>query len=144
MKFFKDFGAFIRRGNVVDLAIAVVIGGAFNAIVTSLVTNLIMPLLSLVTLGYDFTKLHIQIGSGANAANLTYGNLIAAIINFLMIALVIFLIVKAYNKVADKKIAQEVVTKACPYCGSKIPEVAVRCPSCTTILDPDAVPYSLR
>ncbi|MCL2339583.1 MAG: large conductance mechanosensitive channel protein MscL [Actinomycetia bacterium] len=147
MKILKEFRDFIQRGRVIDLAIAVVMGGAFNAIITSLVKDLLMPLLSILTMGTDFTKLAIQIGDGPYAAQLTYGNFIAAVINFLLIALSIFLAIKLVNRFATNKIAQPPEappTKTCPYCGSDIPEVALRCPHCTTVLDEAAVPPALR
>ena len=146
MKIVKEFREFISRGNVLDLAIAVLMGGAFNAIVSSVVNNLIMPLLSIITLGTDFTALKITIGSGPNAAELTYGTFIAAVINFLVIAVVVFLIIKAFNRFKLNKKTEEApaATKTCPYCASEIPEQAVRCPSCTTVLDEDAVPLRLH
>jgi large conductance mechanosensitive channel len=110
-------------------------GGAFNAIVTSVVNDLIMPLLSIITMGTDFSALMITIGTGENAANLTYGNFIAAVIQFLMIALVIFFLIKAYNRFADKKFGEAPPTKTCPFCTSSIAEAATRCPHCTSVLD---------
>jgi large conductance mechanosensitive channel len=95
----KEFREFIMRGNVLDLAVAVVIGGAFGAIVTSLVDDIIMPLIGILMGGVDFSGLAIQIGN----ATLRYGNFIQAIINFLIIALALFLIVKAANTVMRKK-----------------------------------------
>ncbi|MCL2883035.1 MAG: large conductance mechanosensitive channel protein MscL [Coriobacteriia bacterium] len=144
MKLAREFKEFIERGNVIDLAIAVVMGGAFNTIISSLVNDVIMPTLSLLTFGYDFTALAIQIGTGDHAAQLTYGNLIAAIIHFVLIALVIFLLIKGYNHLTNKSIGIKPATKSCPYCHSPINEAATRCPNCTTVLDPDAVPEELR
>ena len=96
---FKEFKDFISRGNVVDLAIAVVLGGAFGAIVKSLVDDLIMPLIGILLGGVDFTSLTIQVGD----ATLAYGNFIQAIVNFLIIAFSIFLIVRAYNNTKKKE-----------------------------------------
>jgi len=144
MKLAKEFKEFIERGNVIDLAIAVVMGGAFNTIVSSLVNDVIMPALSLLTFGYDFASLAVQIGTGDHAAQLTYGNLIAAIIHFLLIALVIFLMIKGYNHLTNNNIGVQPATKTCPYCQSAIDEAATRCPNCTTVLDPDALPEELR
>ena len=90
----KEFKDFIAKGNVMDLAVAVIIGAAFGAIVKSLVDDLIMPLVGIILGGVDFTKLMVQVGS----AQLKYGNFIQAIINFLIIAFVVFLIVRAINK----------------------------------------------
>ncbi len=90
----NEFKAFISKGNVIDLAVAVILGGAFGAIVKSLVDDLLMPLIGILLGGVDFTSLSIQFGE----ANLTYGNFIQAIINFLVIAFALFLIIRAYNK----------------------------------------------
>ncbi len=89
----KEFRSFIMKGNVLDLAVAVILGAAFGAIVTSLVNDIVMPLIGIIIGGVDFTSLAIQVGD----ATLTYGNFIQAIINFLLIAFVIFLFVRAYN-----------------------------------------------
>ncbi len=91
---FKEFREFILRGNVVDLAVAVIIGGAFGAIVTSLTNDIIMPLIGVLLGGIDFSGLTIQVGE----ATVAYGNFIQAVINFLIIGLVLFLVVKAMNK----------------------------------------------
>jgi large conductance mechanosensitive channel len=144
VKIVKEFKDFVSRGNVMDLAVAVVMGAAFTAIINSLVADIITPLLSLVTGGYDFNQLLVTIGSGDHAAKLTYGAFIAAIINFLAISLVVFFLVKGVNKLSNRKKEEAPATKTCPYCASDIPEVAVRCPTCTTILDADAVPKELR
>lgn len=95
----KEFREFIMRGNVLDLAVAVIIGGAFGAIVTSLVDDIIMPLIGILMGGIDFSGLAVQVGS----ATVTYGNFIQAIINFLIIALALFLVIKAANSVMRKK-----------------------------------------
>ena len=100
--FFGEFKTFIMRGNVIDLAVGVIIGGAFQAIVNSLVNDLVMPLLSILTGGFDFTKLSVVLGSGDGAATLNYGMFISAVINFLLIALVIFCLIKGINKMKDK------------------------------------------
>ena len=97
-KFFEEFKEFINQGNVMDLAVAVVIGTAFTAIVNSVVSDLIMPLISLVTGGIDFSDMKIPLGTGPDAAAFTYGNFINAVIQFLIIALVVFLIVKALSR----------------------------------------------
>ena len=93
-KFLNEFKQFAMRGNVLDMAVGVIIGGAFTAIVNSLVNDMLMPLLSLLTGGFDFSGLCIALGEGENAATINYGSFISAIINFLLIALVIFLIIK--------------------------------------------------
>ena len=132
--FIEEFLTFIKRGNVVDLAVGVVIGSAFSKIVSSLVDDIIMPLLSLLTGGLDFSALSIALGSGDGAATLNYGAFIAAIINFLLIALVIFVIIKSINKVSKKpeEPAAEPTTKICPRCQMEISIKATRCPHCTS------------
>ena len=100
-KFIEEFKEFISKGNVLDLAIGVVIGGAFTAIVNSLVNDVIMPVVGIILGGVDFSGLSLQIGD----ASLTYGNFIQAVINFLLVAFVLFTIVKAANKF--KKQAEE-------------------------------------
>ena len=137
-KFWEEFKAFISRGSVMDMAVGIIIGGGFTAIVNSLVNDVVMPLLSVLTGGYDFTKLSVVLGSGENAAELNYGLFISAIINFLLIALVIFCIIKALNKMKDKFQKQEEAdptTKKCPFCKSEIDIEATRCPHCTSQLD---------
>lgn len=116
-KIFKEFGEFIKRGNVIDLAVAVVIGGAFSNIVTSLVNHIIMPVISLITGGVDFTNLFVSLNGetyatlaeaeAAGASVLAYGSFIQAIINFLIIAFVIFMVVKAMNKMMSLKKKKE-------------------------------------
>ena len=133
----KDFKEFISRGNVMDMAVGVIIGGAFTAIVTSLVNDIMMPLLSLLTGGFDFASLAIAVGEGEEAAMLNYGAFIAAVINFLLIAIVIFMLIKAINKLSRKKEepAAAPTTKECPFCKEKIAIEAVRCPHCTSEIE---------
>jgi large conductance mechanosensitive channel len=98
----KEFRDFINRGNVIDLAVAVIIGAAFTAIVNSLVDDLIMPLIGMLLGGIDFTSLSITVGS----ATLNYGNFIQAVINFLLIAFVVFLIVRTINNMQKKQVEE--------------------------------------
>ena len=134
--FMKEFKEFISRGNVMDMAVGVIIGGAFTAIVTSLVNDVMMPLLSLLTGRFDFAALAIALGEGEEAAMLNYGSFIAAIINFLLIAIVIFMLIKAINKLSRKKEEPAApTTKECPFCKEKIAIEAVRCPHCTSQLE---------
>jgi len=130
----NDFKAFIMRGNVMDLAVAVIIGGAFGKIVTSLVTDIIMPLIGLIIGGIDFTGLAITFGS----AKVTYGNFIQNVVDFLIIAFVIFLMVRGINsleKVAARPApAAAPTTKECPHCFTTISIKATRCPNCTSEL----------
>ena len=137
-KFMDEFKKFISRGNVMDMAVGVIIGGAFTAIVNSLVNDVMMPVLSLITGGLDFSKLCIVLGEGEGAATLNYGAFIAAIINFLLIALVIFMLIKTINKFFKKEeepAPAPVTTKECPYCKQTIALEATRCPHCTSQLD---------
>ncbi|MCA9997880.1 MAG: large-conductance mechanosensitive channel protein MscL [Anaerolineales bacterium] len=97
----KEFGDFLKRGNVMDLAVAVIIGGAFGAIVTSLVNDIIMPIIGLILGGIDFTSLVIQVGD----ASVMYGNFIQAVVNFLVIAFVIFMLVRTINNMQKKEAA---------------------------------------
>ena len=99
----KEFKEFINKGNVMDMAVGVIIGAAFGAIVTSLVNDIIMPLVGFITGGVDVSGLSVKVGD----AVLTYGNFIQAIINFLLIALAIFFMVKAVNKITRKKAKEE-------------------------------------
>lgn len=100
---FEEFKTFIKRGNVIDLAVGVVIGGAFSTIVSSLVNDIIMPLIGVIIGGYDFTKLTIKVGD----STIKYGNFIQNIINFLIIAFCIFMVVKIMNKFLDKHKKEE-------------------------------------
>ena len=138
----KEFKEFINQGDVMDLAVAVVIGAAFTAIVNSIVNDLIMPLISLLTGGIDFAEMKVTIGEGANSAAFTYGNFISAVIQFLIIAIVVFLIVRAINRI--KKLAKfhdenETDTAVfCPFCKEEIKEGATRCPHCAGSFDKPA------
>jgi large conductance mechanosensitive channel len=128
----KEFKAFIMRGNVVDLAVAVIIGGAFGKIVTSMVSDIIMPVIGLIIGGIDFTGLALTIGN----AKVTYGNFINNIIDFIIIALVIFLMIKVIDNLKKKPapVLAEPTTKECPRCFTAIPIKATRCPHCTSEL----------
>ena len=139
-KFFEEFKKFISRGNVMDMAVGVIIGGAFTAIVNSLVNDIFMPVLSLITGGFDIAGMSVSFGVGDNAATLNYGAFLSAVINFLLIALVIFCILKAMNTAKDKMLKKQEeeapapTTKKCPYCMSEIDIQATRCPHCTSEL----------
>ncbi len=127
--FMKEFKEFISKGNVMDMAVGIIIGGAFTAIVNSLVNDVIMPIISLLTGGFDFSALCIVLGEGEGAATLNYGAFISAIINFLVIALVIFCVIKSMNKF-KKQQEEAPTTKDCPYCFEKINIKASKCPHC--------------
>jgi len=129
----KEFKAFIMRGNVMDLAVGVIIGGAFGKIVASLVNDILMPLIGLLIGGIDFSSLAFTVGK----ATVTYGNFINNLIDFFIIALVIFLMVKGLNSLQKKPApapAAEPTTKDCPHCFTTIPIKATRCPHCTSQL----------
>ncbi|MDY3052783.1 MAG: large conductance mechanosensitive channel protein MscL [Ndongobacter sp.] len=129
----KEFKDFIARGNVLDMAIGVIIAGAFKAIIDSLVADLLTPLLSGVTGGVNFKDWVVTAGS----MQFGVGTFINTIISFLIIAFVMFLIVKAFNRARAKKTPAEKAaptTKTCPYCKSEINIEATRCPNCTSEL----------
>ena len=136
-KFLQEFREFAMRGNVLDMAVGVVIGAAFKAIVDSLVNDIISPLIGLC-FNNDFSALSVQIGG----VNLAYGSFITAVLNFLIIAFTLFLVIKAANKATElrqklngPKAAAAPTTKICPYCKSEIPVDATRCPHCTSQLN---------
>lgn len=140
--FIAEFREFIARGNVMDLAVAVVIGGAFTTIVNSVVSDLIMPLISLFTGGIDFSQMKVTLGVGADAAAFTYGNFINAVIQFLIIALVVFCLVKGINKAkeATEQFTEQVTEEAptCPFCLEEVKPGATRCPHCAGVFDAPA------
>lgn len=132
MGIIKEFKEFIAQGNVMDLAVGVIIGGAFKTIVDSLTNDIISPILGLVG-GVDFSDLSLTI----MGVDLKYGSFITAIINFLIMAVIIFLMVKAVNKVMSlgkkkEEVVEEAKTKVCPYCKSEIDKDATKCPHCTS------------
>lgn len=133
--FMNEFKKFICRGNVMDMAVGIIIGGAFTAIVNSLVNDIINPLLGLFG-GMNFDQLVWNI---TGEVTLAYGKFITAIINFLIMAFVIFMLVRTMNKVSDKYGKKEEpkapITKKCPYCKTDIAIDATRCPHCTSQLD---------
>jgi len=126
----KEFREFAMRGSVMDLAVGVIIGGAFGKIVASLVGDVIMPLIGLVIGGVDFGGLAFTVGS----ATVKYGAFIQAIIDFIVIAFVIFMLVRAMNRMQKPAPAAAPTTKDCPHCLTAIPIKATRCPNCTSQL----------
>lgn len=151
---FKEFKEFAIRGNVVDMAVGIIIGAAFTSVVQSLVKDIMMPLLGLLTRGIDFSNAFIVLQEGAvsppyptlqaaqqaGAVLLTYGTFINAVISFLFVSFAVFLLVRYLNKLKRPKTSPEPVVssiKKCPYCISDIPVEATRCPHCTSELEKD-------
>lgn len=140
-----EFKKFIMRGNVLDLAIGVIIGAAFGKIVASLVNDVLMPVIGLMLNGVDFSGLFINLKpsvpvdtlAAAKAAKvpvLAYGLFLNTVIEFLIVAFVIFLIVKAVNKLQKPAPVAAPTTKPCPECTTEIPLAAKRCPACTAVI----------
>ncbi|WP_128426565.1 large conductance mechanosensitive channel protein MscL [Gudongella oleilytica] len=144
---FQEFKKFAMRGNVIDLAVGVVIGGAFGKIVASLVSDIIMPLVSLVVGGMDLAGKFVSLDGNtyptlaaaqeAGAATLNYGLFIMAIVDFLIIAFSIFMVVRAINRMKkpEEPVVEEPTTKECPFCKSQVAIAATRCPHCTSSLE---------
>ncbi len=140
----KEFKEFISRGNVIDLATAVVIGAAFGKIIDSLVKDVIMPPIGLVLNKVDFSNLFINLGGGdfanlaeaqaAGAPTINYGNFLNQVISFLIVAFAIFLIIKQVNRFRRVTEPAAPTDKACPYCIMTVPLGATRCPHCTSSL----------
>ena len=134
-KFIAEFKEFISRGSVMDLAVGMIIGAAFTAIVTSLVEDIIMPIVSLAMGGINVDQIGIQLAGGEV---IRIGAFIGAIINFIIIAFVIFMIVKTLNKLQERRKSGEdgeaPTVKICPFCQSEIHIDATRCPNCTSEL----------
>lgn len=125
-KFLKEFRDFALRGNVMDMAVGVIIGGAFSGIVTSLTDNFINPILSLITQGARYTM--TDIGGFAS-------NFLSAVVNFIIMAFILFCLMRVVNKAVNlgkKEEPKAPTTKECPYCMSQIPIKATRCPHCTS------------
>ena len=133
-KFFDEFKKFISRGNVIDMAVGIIIGGAFTAIVSSLVEDIINPLIGLFG-GMNFDRYSITL---MGEATLNYGKFLTAVMNFIIMAFVVFLLVSMINKTAEKmkpKKEEDPTTKKCPFCKSDIHLEATRCPHCTSVIE---------
>lgn len=138
----KEFKEFAMKGNVLDMAVGIIIGAAFGRIVTSLVNDIIMPPIGLILGHVDFSSLFLNISGtsyptlaaakAANAATVNYGMFINDVIDFLIVAFVIFLIVRQVNRWNKPAPAPAATTRDCPYCATAIPLKAVRCPNCTS------------
>ena len=140
----KEFREFIMRGSVVDLAVGVIIGGAFGKIVSSLVTDVIMPPIGLLLNGVDFSNLFVSLNGqpyltlaeaqAAAAPTLNYGSFINNLIDFVILGMVIFMLIRGINRLNKPAPAAEPATRECPYCLSMIPVKATRCAHCTSQL----------
>lgn len=126
----SEFKKFAMQGNVMDLAIGVIIGGAFGKIIASLVGDILMPLIGLALGGVDFSGLTFTLGTAA----VTYGLFLQAVVDFVIVAFVIFLLVRAMNRMKKPEPAAAPTTRECPYCRTAIPLKATRCPNCTSEL----------
>lgn len=145
----KDFRDFVMRGNVLDLAIGIIIGGAFSTIVQSLVNDIIMPPIGYIFGDVDFSDLFIVLGEGdyaslaaaqeAGAATINYGLFITNVISFLLVAFSVFMLVRAFNRAKQRFETEpetaDPTTKKCPYCRTEINIEATRCPNCTSELE---------
>ena len=126
----KEFKDFALRGNVMDLAVAVIIGGAFGKIIASLVNDILMPLIGLVLGGLDFSTLAFKVKD----ASVNYGLFIQSIVDFTIVAFVIFMLVRTMNRMKKAEPVAAPTTKECPYCFTTISIHAKRCPNCTSQL----------
>ena len=147
---FKEFKEFALRGSVLDMAVGIIIGAAFGAIVSSLVSDVLMPPIGLLRGHVDFSNLYLALAAGkvagpyaslaaaqqAGAVTLNYGMFINKVINFLIVAFALFLVIRAMNRMQRKAVVvpAEPTAKECPFCGTQIPIKAVRCPNCTSDL----------
>lgn len=134
-RFFDEFKAFISRGNVIDMAVGIIIGGAFTAIVSSLVEDIINPIIGVFG-GMNFDRYKITL---MGEATLNYGEFLTAVMNFVIMAFVVFLLVSMINKTGEKLKKKEEeaapTTKKCPFCMSDIHLDATRCPHCTSVIE---------
>ena len=148
-KFLKEFKEFATRGNMFDLAIGIIIGGAFTTIVNSLVNDIITPVLGIFTGSIDFSNLFVSLdgnhydtlaaAEAAGANVFKYGSFISNVINFIIMALVVFVLVKIINRLRTPRHAEEQAptTKKCPFCCSEIDIKATKCPHCTSLIEVD-------
>lgn len=140
--FVSEFKKFAMRGNVIDMAVGIIIGAAFGKIVDSLVKDVLMPPIGLLLGKVDFSDLKLVLTSGENPVSINYGLFINALISFIIVAFAVFILIKAINKLQEKMVKEEAVeeasaeptTKTCPYCCTEIPVKACRCPNCTSEL----------
>ena len=145
MKFLDEFKTFAMKGNMVDMAVGIIIGGAFGKIVTSFVNDILMPPIGAILGKVDFASLFINLSGEkyaslaaaqeAGAATINYGMFLNTIFDFIIVALVIFLLIRQVNKLKKEAPAAAPTTKACPFCKTDIPLAATRCPHCTSQLE---------
>lgn len=138
----KEFKKFALRGNMIDLAVGIIIGGAFSGIVNSLVNDIIMPILSLLTKNIDFTNLFLaldgkhydtlELAKEAGVATVNYGTFISGVLNFVIMAFVVFMMVRWINKMKKPEPVAAPTTKQCPHCFTEINIKATKCPNCTS------------
>lgn len=139
-----EFKEFAVRGNMIDMAIGIIVGGAFGKIVTSLVNDIVMPPFGLLLGQVDFSNMYINLSGGdygslakaqeAGAVTLTYGQFLTTVLDFLIVSLVMFVVVRQINRLRRQKEPPAKSTQNCPYCTSTIPVEATRCPECTSKL----------
>jgi len=142
MKILTEFKKFAVKGNMIDMAVGIIIGAAFSTVVKSLVDDIIMPVIGKLTGGVDFTNLFIVLGEGefqtvleakeAGVATLNYGLFINALVAFLIVSWVLFMVIKGMNKLKAEEKAKEATEKKCDACKMNIPLAAKKCPHCTT------------
>jgi len=142
----NEFKKFIARGNVIDLAVGIVIGAAFTSVVNSFVNDVLMPPIGLLSGGVDFSNLYLNLSgeeyaslaeaTAAGAPTINYGVFINAVITFLIVALAVFILVQAYNRMREEPEAPAATEKNCPFCQLPVPIPAVRCGHCTSALEP--------
>ena len=130
----KEFKEFIMRGNVIDLAVGLIMGATFGAIVTSLVNDIVMPPVGMLLGNIDFSHMVITLQVDP-PVTINYGTFINTIITFLMVAVVMFLLIRAVNRLEREPPPADPTTKSCPYCISTVPIQATRCPHCTSQLE---------
>lgn len=149
---FAEFRKFAMRGNVIDLAVGVIIGGAFGKIIDSLVKDVLLPPLGLLIGRIDFNQLYFQVGGGTHFATLdearkagatviAYGAFINAVIQFILLAFAVFMLIRFINKLQKpEEVEKAPDTRPCPYCTMPISDQATRCPNCTSEIEPEAAP----
>lgn len=145
MQIISEFKKFAMRGNVVDMAVGIIIGAAFSTIVNSLVNDIVMPVVGWLTGGVDFSDAFVALGDGdfatlaearaAGVATISYGLFINAVLSFLIVAWILFIVIRAMNSIKSKEPKPEPTEKVCEYCTLNIPLSAKRCPHCTATLD---------